>query len=70
MTTMVSRRPSFHSNLWSRSQSPSISVGCATAIALLSSDFYFHGMAIASLMTAFTFPFAFPIGIEWDCVIG
>ena len=61
MTTMVSKRHADQSNLWYRSQSPTISIGCATAIALLSSDFYFHGMAIASVMTAFTFPFAFPV---------
>jgi hypothetical protein len=61
MTVMLSGRYSYRSNLWSRIQVPSIAIGSSTALALLSSDFYFHGMVVASLMTIATLPFAFPI---------
>jgi hypothetical protein len=61
MTVMLSGRYSYRHNLWSRVQVAPIALFSSTAIALLSSDFYFHGMVVASLMTIATLPFAFPI---------
>ena len=61
MATMLSGRYPYRANIWSRIQSPAISYGCAGAIVLLSANFHHEGMAVASLMTLFAIPFAFPI---------
>ena len=61
MATMLSDRYSYRANIWSRIQSPTISYICAGAIVFLSTNFYHEGMAVASLMTFLTIPFAFPI---------
>ena len=48
-------------NVWSRIQAPQFSYGAAITIALLSTDFYFHEWLIPAILTAISFPLAFPI---------